>query len=172
MPIDPARVRIVPSTEADLEAVRACIDAVALERRSLAFVAAPPLDETRAHVDAARLAGMVQFLALDGERTVGWCDVIPYLLGGFRHGGRLGMGLLPGFRGRGIARRLVLACIEEARRRGLDRVELEAYASSAPALARYEGLGFEHEGVKRCACTLDGAYEDIGLMALLLPGVQ
>ena len=64
--------------------------------------------------------------------------------------------------------------IESARRRaqprrgaGMTRIELEVMASNATAVRLYEQLGFVHEGVKRRARHLDGAWDDNVLMALL-----
>lgn len=45
----------------------------------------------------------------------------------------------PGYRGRGIARRMVAALIEEARRRGVTEISLDATASGRPL---YRKLGF------------------------------
>jgi RimJ/RimL family protein N-acetyltransferase len=77
------------------------------------------------------------------------------------------MGLLPGYRGRGIGRRLMEEAIARAWHAGLERIELEVFASNAPARALYEKLGFVTEGVRRRARKLDGAYDDNVLMALL-----
>jgi RimJ/RimL family protein N-acetyltransferase len=50
---------------------------------------------------------------------------------------------------------------------GLERIELEVFASNTRAFALYEKLGFVTEGVKRRARKLDGQYDDNVLMALL-----
>ena len=55
-----------------------------------------------------------------------------------------------------------------ARQGGLEKVELEVYASNRSAKALYEKLGFEVEGIRKRARKLDGAYEDVILMGLLL----
>lgn len=153
---------------ADVESFRACFDAVARERRWLARVEAPPLDEVRGWVSAGLARGMVQWLALDGARVVGWCDISPHPLEGFRHGGELGMGVLDGYRERGLGGRLLAAALGEARQRGLARIALEVYAGNARACALYRRFGFREEGVKRSARILDGRGEDIVCMALWL----
>ena len=85
----------------DAPGFHACLDSVARERRWLAMVEAPPLAQVRAFVESGRKHGLIQFVALEAARVVGWCDISPNPLEGFHHGGTLGMGLLAGFRGRG-----------------------------------------------------------------------
>jgi RimJ/RimL family protein N-acetyltransferase len=77
------------------------------------------------------------------------------------------MGLLPRMRGRGLGRRLAEAAIRAAFSQGVERIELEVFASNAAAIALYRRLGFQVEGVKRQARHLDGRYDDNVLMALL-----
>jgi ribosomal protein S18 acetylase RimI-like enzyme len=77
------------------------------------------------------------------------------------------MGVLPGYRGLGHGRRLAEAAIAAARQAGMERIELEVFASNVTAIRLYEKLGFQHEGVKRRGRKLDGVYDDHVLMALL-----
>jgi ribosomal protein S18 acetylase RimI-like enzyme len=121
---------------------------------------APPLEEVLGFLDKQRRLGMVQLVAAAGSRVVGWCDVIPKNVEGFRHSSDLGMGLLPDYRGRGLGRALLERTLERARGGGLLRVELEVYAGNAAAIALYERCGFRHEGRRRRARLLDGGAED------------
>jgi len=77
------------------------------------------------------------------------------------------MGVLPQARGRGLGARLAAAAIEQAWSEGLERVELEVFASNVPAIGIYRKLRFNIEGVKRRARKLDGSYDDIVFMALI-----
>ncbi len=161
-------IRIVPTTEAHIEGLQRCVDAVARERRWLGFVEGPPLVQTRAFVGMILAGAGVQFVALnDADEVVGWCDVVRLDQESFRHGWRLGMGLLPTVRGRGVGRRLAEAAIAAAKAQGAERIELEVFASNTRAIALYEKLGFLREGVKRRARKLDGEFDDIVMMALL-----
>lgn len=161
-------IRIVPTSEAHVEGFHRCVDAVARERRYLAFVAGPPLEHSRAFVRMLLDGGGVQVLAIQGEgEVVGWCDLTRDARDGFDHGWRLGMGLLLEARGRGVGRRLAQAGIAAAVARGAERIDLEVFASNTRAIALYERLGFVREGVKRRARKLDGQYEDNVLMAWL-----
>lgn len=53
-------------------------------------------------------------------------------------------------------------------RQGLIRIELEVFASNAPAIALFQGAGFAREGVKRKARYLDGVFSEIECMALII----
>jgi RimJ/RimL family protein N-acetyltransferase len=79
------------------------------------------------------------------------------------------MGVLPSFRGRGLGTALIAATLNDARRRGLVRVELTVFASNLPAIALYEKTGFTKEGVMSGAVLIDGRYEDAILMAIVSP---
>jgi ribosomal protein S18 acetylase RimI-like enzyme len=162
-----AGVVVRESEAADAASFRACLDAVARERRWLALLEAPPLAELRAFLEKQRRRGMIQLVAVAGSDVVGWCDVIPKDIDGFRHAADLGMGLLPAWRGRGHGRALLEGTLTRARRAGLLRVELEVYASNRAAIALYERCGFQHEGRRRRARLLDGVAEDVVEMALL-----
>jgi RimJ/RimL family protein N-acetyltransferase len=162
-------VRIVAAAEAHVESFHRCLDQVARERRYLGFLAAPPLEDTRAYLRSLRDGSGLQVVAVDDANdVVGWCDVVSGSREGFRHSWRLGMGLLPDVRGRGIGERLARAAIDAAIERGAERIELEVFRSNSRAIALYERLGFQHEGVRRRARKLDGQYDDDVLMAMLI----
>lgn len=160
---------ITPTTDEHVAGFNRCVDAVARERRYLAMLQAPPLDVSRAFVRGVLEQGGVCLLAVNAaDVVVGWCDIQRRGQEGFRHGGRLGIGMLPEARGSGLGRRLMQAAIEAARRQGMERIELEVFASNTRAIALYERLGFVREGVKRRVRRIDGRYEDDVMMALLL----
>lgn len=161
-------IRIVPTGEEHAEGFSRCVDAVARERRWIGFVEGPSVDESWQFVRHVLDGGGVHRVAVDADGTVlGWCDIERHGREGFRHAGRLGIGLRAEARGRGLGRRLMMAAIDAARRQGLERIELEVFASNTRAIALYESLGFRHEGRKRHARKLDGEYDDDVLMALL-----
>lgn len=108
-----------------------------------------------------------QFVAIEGENIVGWCDAIPGDANtGSAHVARLGMGVVREHRRRGIGRRLVEATLAQARRIGLEKIELGVYASNHAAIALYRKLGFAEEGRKKRSRLVDGVYEDVVLMAI------
>ena len=77
------------------------------------------------------------------------------------------MGVQKDYRGQGIGERLALAALQRAREVGLERVELDVYASNGPAIRLYEKLGFVTEGIHRRARKLNGQVDDLISMALL-----
>ncbi|WP_341210972.1 GNAT family N-acetyltransferase [uncultured Limimaricola sp.] len=162
-------VRIAPITLDDVEGFRAALDSVARERRFLIFLEAPPPEAARAFVAANLREGNPQFVAHDGGRVVGWCDIQRSSHAVRAHCGTLGMGVVTGHRGRGIGRALLDATLEAARGAGVRRVELSAYASNLAAIALYERMGFRHEGRQRDAYRIDGRFEDAVSMALVWP---
>ena len=161
-------VEIVPISERYIEGYNRCLDAVARERRYIGFVEGPSLESSREFVLSNIHEGVPQFVAVKGDEVVGWCDISPGKREGFTHCGTLGMGLIRGYRRRGIGTRLMERTMEAAKARGVERVELEVYASNAPAVSLYEKRGFVHEGVKRRARKLDGIYDDILIMAFFI----
>ena len=54
-----------------------------------------------------------------------------------------------------------------ARAFGLDRVELSVRENNAGAIALYNRVGFEIEGLQRNATRVGGVYENVVLMAIL-----
>lgn len=89
----------------------------------------------------AGLRERVVFVAVCGGRSVGSAVLMehdmsthPELRSWFG-----GLFVLPGFRGRGIARALCVRCIGEARRRG----ERELFLHTATATGLYESLGWK-----------------------------
>jgi ribosomal protein S18 acetylase RimI-like enzyme len=166
-------IRIIPTGEQHVAGFNAVVDVVARERRYIGFVEGPGLESTRAFVRRILAGAGVQMLAVTSQNVVvGWCDIIRNPMEGFRHVGRLGMGLLPDYRGQGIGKRLAVETIQAAREAGIERVELDVFASNEPAVALYQSLGFITEGIKHRARRLDGQYDDNVFMALFVEGLN
>lgn len=165
--IDIVMIDIVPIATEHIPGYRASLGEVARERRHILLLDAPPLEAVERFVGDNIGRGLPQFVALDGARVVGWCDIIPHRRPGLTHAGVLGMGVIASHRGRGIGTRLLAATLERASALGLVRIELEVYAANRAALALYRRFGFVREGVRRRARYLDGVWDDIVLMALL-----
>ena len=160
--------QIVPIAEEHIPGFRAAVDVVARERKYLAFLEAPPLEDVTRFVRDNIEHGSPQFVVLSAATVVGWCDVIPNRTRViYSHCGSLGIGLLPEFRGKGIGRQLMQRAIEAAFVFGLTRIELAVRERNANAIALYKSLGFEVEGLHRNAVCIGGQYENLYSMALL-----
>jgi ribosomal protein S18 acetylase RimI-like enzyme len=167
-----AIIQILPIAEEHIESLHRCFDAVARERKYLARIQAPPLESVRQFALKSIESAAIRLVALSQEenqaRVVGWCDISPMEREGFTHRSTLGMGVHADFRRRGIGARLINEAISRAKENRLERVELEVFASNAPAIKLYEKAGFVVEGVKKKARKLDGAYDDMVQMALFI----
>jgi RimJ/RimL family protein N-acetyltransferase len=164
----PQGVEIRPIAEEHIAGFHAAVDNVARERRYLAMLQAPPLAETTQWARDNIEKGNPQFVALAGGRVVGWCDVFPEKRETMAHGGVLGVGVIDGFRGKGIGIALMRATLARAKQAGLTRVELTVREDNLRAKALYEKVGFAVEGVKRRAALFDGKHYDLILMSVLL----
>ena len=158
---------VVPIAEEHIEAFHAALDVVAREKKYLAFLKAPPLRETRKFVLGNIRAGNPQFVALHDGQLIGWCDVVRSARDTSRHSGVLGVALVPGYRGKGIGRRLMKTVIDAAWENEFTRIELSVREDNAAAIALYAQLGFQSEGLRRNAFRVDGEYENVAMMALL-----
>jgi len=148
----------------------ACLDAVAREKKYLAQVAALPLEQIRGFVRQSVATQAAQFVALDGELVVGWCDILPEWAHAVQHCGSVGMGLLPAYRGQGLGERLLRACLAKAKANGITRVELHVRADNDRAIRLYERLGFAREALRVRGMRFDGRYHDSIQMRLLARG--
>ena len=113
-------------------------------------------------------ADEIRLIVIDESKVVGWCDIETSQREGFTHAGKLGMGILKEYRGQGLGSRLLSEILSIAKARGLERVELDVYASNVSAVKLYEKFNFQIEGWRRKARKLDEAYDDIIVMAILI----
>jgi RimJ/RimL family protein N-acetyltransferase len=82
--------------------------------------------------------------------------------------GHVGMSLLPGYRGRGLATDVVRAlCYYGFVVRGLNRLQLETLADNEPMKGTATRCGFVHEGTIRRGAWVEGEFVDEVIMGLL-----
>jgi ribosomal protein S18 acetylase RimI-like enzyme len=161
-------IDIRPVRPGDAASLCAGINNVAAEKWVLATVRFSP-EEIHAFLARSIENSFPHVVAVDGGDVVGWCDIVPgKAANGFGHVGRLGMGVRREWRGQGLGRRLLAACLRLAPPVGIEKVELEVYTDNQPAVRLYESMGFVKEGLKARARKLEGRYQDIQMMALWL----
>jgi GNAT superfamily N-acetyltransferase len=95
-------IEIAPIVPAHIDSFHHTLDTMARERRYLAMLEAPPLENPRSFVQDNISQGHARFTALSDGEVVGWCDATPKRLPIHRH---IGVGVLPAHRGQGIGRR-------------------------------------------------------------------
>jgi len=107
--------------------------------------------------------------AFDDQGTLlGWID---FNRGGFSeiaHTATLGMGIKKEFRGQGVGGALMDACVASARSLGIEKLELEVFASNTAARALYIKKGFFEEGVRLKKRKFGDRYDDLVCMGLFL----
>ena len=88
-----------------------------------------------------------------------------------RHVGSVGIFVHTDWQGRGVGTALMETLLDLADNwLMLLRVELEVYADNERAIALYEKMGFQREGLRRIATVRRGRYIDEYSMARLRPG--
>ena len=153
--------------ESDIEGFREVLDSVAKEKRYLAQFAAPTIERTIIFVTEGIQNNVSQFIALDDKTIIGWADIFPDKFPSMTHSGSLGIGLLSEYRGQGIGKLLLMACINKAQKNGISRIALQVRADNENAIALYKKVGFETEGVMRNYMLIDGIFYDALTMSLL-----
>ena len=159
--------RVVPIAQKYIDSFHAALDTVAKERRYLLLVEAPPLRQVRKFVRGKIKQRYPAYVALVGERVVGWCDVMPGDRVTTAHSGVLGIAVLPDYRGKGIGAALLDSALGKAKASGMSRVELTVREDNRRAISLYRKKGFRREGVKRDGMRVDGKYWDLVCMARL-----
>ncbi len=163
---------IRPIELTDIGGFRECVGAVSRERHWLAFQDSFPLEQSATFVASGLAHGEPRFVAVDGTTIVGWCDLRAETIPVYAHEAMLGMGLLEGYRGRGLGERLLRTTLEAAWRAGFERVSLSVYAKNQRAAALYRKAGFVVEGCRVRGKKLDGEYDDVLMMAIFAPAVR
>lgn len=58
--------------------------------------------------------------------------------------------VVPAYRGQGVGRRMMQVLLKRLKQAGARAVTLEVRVSNEPAIALYEALGFQTEGIRKC----------------------
>ncbi|XUY26337.1 N-acetyltransferase family protein [Agrobacterium sp. rho-8.1] len=167
-PTTASKIDVTATTADHIESFHQALDIVAKERKYLTLLEAFPLPETRKFVLDMIDRGNPHVVATVENRVVGWCDISRHVFPTHAHRGTLAMGIIPGFRGRGLGARLVAAALSQARDARFIRIELAVHADNTSAISLYEKVGFVREGVQRRSVLIDGCFLDTVTMALIL----
>ncbi|MFC3854122.1 GNAT family N-acetyltransferase [Salinispirillum marinum] len=156
-----------PAQRQDITAIYRALSSVIAEQHYLMSAHKPDLPHFSRFLEANLERGYPVLVAEEGRHVVGWCDVYPRGPDVQRHVGRLGMGVVAHFRGRGHGKQLLTEAIAASWRAGFTRLELEVFADNPVAIALYERAGFQREGLHRRVRKDSKGYRDMISMALL-----
>ena len=161
------RVVLRPLRPDDVEPLwRARLDPVTWAQTTEAPLAPETLEEAQARYAAPATGGNAQF-AVDVQEVLAGRAGLFGVDDLARHG-EVGLTLLPEHRGKGLGQDVLRVLLGYAfRSRNLRRAHLQSIASNERALAAYRAVGFVEEGRLREHAWVEGAYEDIVLMAVL-----
>lgn len=143
---------------------------MAIAREDLFAIHPDSLSSKSVHrfVERQIVDGAPMFVALENDRVIGWCEISLSDLEYSAHSGVLSMGVLPGFRNRGVGSWLIKKCVTAARSMGIKRVELSVLENNPDAQRFYSSKGFRIEGKKLKSLRINGKYHDETIMALLI----
>lgn len=158
-------IDIVPIAESHIEGFHKALDSVARERKFLAFLQAPPFEQTRQFVESNIAQKHPQFVALAKDQVVGWCDILPKNGAIHPHVGVLGMGLVSEFRHMGIGAKLLQATMLDASNKGFSKIVLNVRVDNIAAINLYEKFGFKTEGELIDDAFVDGEFTNTFIMA-------
>ncbi len=147
-------------TPADWPAVEA-IYADGIATRQATFETTTP---TWAEFDAGRLRAH-RFVAVDGERVVGWVAISPTssrecYSGVVEHS----VYVADEFRGRGVGRALIDALLRSADEGGIWTIQTSIFPENGASIAVHERLGFRVVGRRERIAELDGVWRDTFLL--------
>lgn len=125
-----------------------------------------PLERTREWIEKLPPSA-VALVAEIGDTLVGCAELYPGF-GRRAHTAGLGISVHPDWHRRGVGSALIAELLDVADRwLGLRRIELQAFADNAPAIALYRKAGFHVEAHQRGTVLRDGVLADGLLMARL-----
>jgi RimJ/RimL family protein N-acetyltransferase len=165
-----AAVRIRPAVPGDAGQLAELASAVASEEEGwlLADARWRSAGEERRYIRALqRHPDAALFVAEDEVgRLVGRLSLMRDPHPSSAHVADLGLMVAAAHRRRGVGSALMQAAESWARRAGVSKLELHVFPHNEPAIALYEKLGYEREGLRRKQYTLpDGRPADVILMA-------
>lgn len=166
------KFKILPIEDKHIKGYWDALDSVAKEHDYLSFLEGPSIESTMDFVHRNINDKWPHYVALDGEKIIGWCDITPLDRPIFKHIGSLGIALLAPYRGKGVGKAILEIALQAAKAKGLTRIELTVREKNKPAIKLYEKFGFVVEGVHKNGVCINGKYENHIFMALLYNTIQ
>ncbi len=143
----PAGVVVRPARPRDARGFLAVYgETVAEERYLRAERVIHSVGQARRLLRRSVTADQAFLVAAEGERIVGWLQMVRQPHPVVRHVATFGMAVAPDRRGRGIGSALLAEALRWAREQGVAKVELSVYPENRAALGLYRRFGFVEEG--------------------------
>jgi len=127
------------------------------------------LEDTEKYIEHHEAVSNPIWGAFDEEGVLlGWIDFNRGNFSEIAHTATLGMGVKKQFRGQGIGSALMDACVKSAKSLGIEKLELEVFASNTAARALYIKKSFFEEGIRLKKRKFEDNYDDLVCMGLFL----
>jgi ribosomal protein S18 acetylase RimI-like enzyme len=153
----------------DLAAYHSLVNEVKDERTYLFSTLRFSLEDTEKYIEHHEAVSNPIWGAFDEEGVLlGWIDFNRGNFSEIAHTATLGMGVKKQFRGQGIGSALMDACVKSAKSLGIEKLELEVFASNTAARALYIKKGFFEEGIRLKKRKFEDNYDDLVCMGLFL----
>ncbi len=159
---------ITPLNKHHTKSYHRALDSIAREGKYLSFLEAPTLESTQVFIDECISHEDIFYIALVNNEVIAWCNIKLSDREIYKHVGLLGIGVIADFRGQKLGSQLMRMVIEEAKEKGLKRIELTVRENNKTAIRLYEKLGFKIEGVHLNAIYQNACFENQLTMALLI----
>ncbi len=153
----------------DSAAYHSLVNEVKDERNYLFSTLRFSLGDTEKYIEHHEAVSSPVWGAFDEEGVLlGWIDFNRGNFSEIAHTATLGMGVKKQFRGQGIGSALMDACVKSAKSLGIEKLELEVFASNTAARALYIKKGFFEEGIRLKKRKFEDNYDDLVCMGLFL----
>ena len=104
------------------------------------------VEDERSFIEAARASGSVLVAAFEGDTIIGSCDIRISANERLKHRGEMGIAVVKEYWGSEVAGRILSLALEEAREKGVRKINLAVRSDNERAKAFYRKNGFEYSG--------------------------
>ncbi|MGL4851003.1 MAG: GNAT family N-acetyltransferase [Clostridium sp.] len=143
-------IKIVRPKENNINSYWYAFDSIAREGKYFASTRAHPYDETYEFMMETIRSGFPSFLLLKNDEVIGFADARPIC----KKIGYVGIGIVKEFRGKGFGKKLMNEVIEDSKKYGYERLEIDVRKDNERAVALYIELKFEIRRVLKDALIL------------------
>ena len=126
------------------------------------------IKQQRKNIQEQLEKGVLTFVLEDNKKLVGYVFGNIFTANRKKHCMYLAVAILQEYTGKGYGTKLMNSLEKQAVENGINRLELEVSEKNKFAFSLYQKMGFEVEGVKRCAFLVNGNYENELIMGKII----